>query len=861
MAKTKKNKVVAESELHIGEKGKVFWDAFGMTADWCCMFVWYCFKQAGLKSKFYNGGKTASVDTAYSWAKGNLTKVKYGNEKAGDLIFFDWNSNNSPDHIGLIQKKGYSIEGNSGNNDYTKSKVINRKISDVSSYIFAIYRPKYTDSDSAEYETTKSAATAQKEVTRKSFTFTQGASPWGRKPYPGGADDMSSSGCGPTSIANILANSISPTITPLDTWKYMNTQGYGIPDRGSTWAGMTATLRHFGVECTQLSYPSGEQIFNHMNKGKRFAIFSFGGGTQGGVTWTLGGHFVAATGYKVENGNHYFYTRDSNGSRNNNGWHSFEKTMSSLVVGAWICTSKSNPDAFTTNAEKGGTVSSGGYADQTPVVDSGGNIVLKNQIAKLQSSDNYTFISQTKKENDVKTATTAFVNAFKVALQRINPPITECSSNQILAAGAIGAGQTVAALLDSLITNPTVVSATIPKQRVTGTLLSYPSMVEAPVIVLNLNGVVIGGFGNSGDMYPNYITSLTVNKFSGRINQYTINLVHQVRFGEDPNFIDKLLSRTGFTNKIQILYGDATSGELYRDDEAVVTDVSFNEDVASKAIHYTITALSSIMSVTSISSNYSAKTEKPSTLITDLLYSNATAAGEVLLDALPGMRDRALVLSSGLIPTTDDVVTTQALVNTSPIGALNYYVSGMTNENNSIFTLTYNDDTKNEFGGAYFKITEIGNTSTSTLAGNYFEIDVGYPGDNFVTNFVLENGVYFPLVYKYNEGFARWNYDIDNYGNVIKSKNNPLITSNDLQRPNVVQSQWWKRVTEYPISATLTIKGLTRAVILTSYIKVNVLFYGQTDLASGVYAVVGQSDSVSGAGCTTTLSLLRVGSD
>ncbi len=47
--------------------------------------------------------------------------------------------------------------------------------------------------------------------------------------------------------------------------------------------------------------------------------------------------------------------------------------------------------------------------------------------------------------------------------------------------------------------------------------------------------------------------------------------------------------------------------------------------------------------------------------------------------------------------------------------------------------------------------------------------------------------------------------------------------------------------------------------MLGSFIKVNVLFYGSQDLASGLYMIVGQTDSISGSGYVTTLSLLRVG--
>ena len=85
------------------------------------------------------------------------------------------------------------------------------------------------------------------------------------------------------------------------------------------------------------------------------------------------------------------------------------------------------------------------------------------------------------------------------------------------------------------------------------------------------------------------------------------------------------------------------------------------------------------------------------------------------------------------------------------------------------------------------------------------------------------------------------------------------LLRNNINRPNVVQSTWWNKVTEYPITASLTLKGLTKPVIIGSYIKINVLFYGNKDLASGLYMITGQTDSVSGSGCRTTLNLVRVG--
>ena len=34
--------------------------------------------------------------------------------------------------------------------------------------------------------------------------------------------------------------------------------------------------------------------------------------------------------------------------------------------------------------------------------------------------------------------------------------------------------------------------------------------------------------------------------------------------------------------------------------------------------------------------------------------------------------------------------------------------------------------------------------------------------------------------------------------------------------------------------------------------------YGQEDLASGLYSIVGQTDTINGGGCSTTLQLLKI---
>ena len=511
---------------------------------------------------------------------------------------------------------------------------------------------------------------------------------------------------------------------------------------------------------------------------------------------------------------------------------------------------------------KWGEVGAFTNAESSIYLDEHGGIVLKKQVAKLYSSDNYKFLEQAKQEEESYTQkyATSLVQKAKEGLGSLfsykDSVNTPSSKSDILSDSQTS--KYTQEELQRISRGNTKLKLTASDTFVTkGNLLSYPALVEAPVIEITLDGITIGGRGNFGDSYPNYLQSLTVEKTGNKINKYQIQLVHQVRAGEDPNFIDKLLSRTGYINKIHILYGDSQSpSNMFRDDEAVITDVSFNESVGEHCISYSINAVSSIITASSSLSVYPSKTDKPSNMIRELLYSNDENS-QLLLNALPGMRNKTLVESKGLIPTNDSIVTTQKITSASPLNMLNYYVQGMYNsQTNSTYYLSVHDDVKNEFGGAYLQINELSDNSAN---GNYFEVDVGYPGDNFVTNFSVNTDAYFPLVYSFNGKLSNWSYDIDNGGNIRKTRTNSLLTNNNFYRPNVVDGNWWNKVTEYPITASLTIKGLIQPVILGSYININVLFYGNNDLASGIYMVTGQRDSLSASGYRTTLELVRMG--
>ena len=144
-------KIVKQAEKYKGESGSKFCKSYGFdyVVDWCCIFVWYVFKQCKTTGLF---PKCAYVPTADSWLRKNAKFIKnYKNAKPGDIIIFTWDGNgyNSRtgrrQHIGIVVEwkngKMHTIEGNTGSENCKKSKVNYRERS--ASYIYGIYRPKY----------------------------------------------------------------------------------------------------------------------------------------------------------------------------------------------------------------------------------------------------------------------------------------------------------------------------------------------------------------------------------------------------------------------------------------------------------------------------------------------------------------------------------------------------------------------------------------------------------------------------------------------------------------------------------------------------------------------------------------------
>lgn len=412
-------------------------------------------------------------------------------------------------------------------------------------------------------------------------------------------------------------------------------------------------------------------------------------------------------------------------------------------------------------------------------------------------------------------------------------------------------------------------------------ILSGTSRVEVPFIVVQIGDYTFGMYDKTKVnleregkyyaaikiTYPNYMESLQIAKVNGNLNSYTLTLVYPITEVDDPNLIDRVLSTVSSSRKIKFTYGDcSTSTFLYKDEEALITDVRTNIDIGSSRITYTIKAVSSSMTLASAVDDFPRyENMQPSELILALLREKSLG----LTDVFYGMQDVEKVQQLKLIPRTDKSVTIEARSNINVLDYLNYLVSCMISTNdktNTIqgtaqYVLTVHDDISDKLDGPYFKITELQTQVASNSSIDEYVIDIGYPNKELVSNFTIDDDQAYAILYKYSKKVDRkdYVYRIDDSG-ALKEIFSPAISnSSQLLETTAADRNWWSQMTQFPIHATLTIKGLLRSAVLMSYIRVNVYFYGRKHSSSGLYVITKQVDSVSKRGYSTTLSLVRVG--
>ena len=475
--------------------------------------------------------------------------------------------------------------------------------------------------------------------------------------------------------------------------------------------------------------------------------------------------------------------------------------------------------------------------------------------SKVVSADNYNYIKREEDEQSDITVGKSTIQAVKDALS---------NATAINIASVI---KTAALTVERIMSNANVKAPNKPtsyafKDEVHGaTLPVYPTVVQAPFGEITLSGVTFGTYNvyKKYKTYPNYVQSIEVIKTNGTVNDYTIKLIHQIAPGDNPNYIAELLSATGY-NKIKIAYGDANSGKYFIDIDALLIGVSTAFNFANCNITYTLraTSLSYLTATTKL--NFPAVFDKPSNVILDLVRNQE----QLVTDYFTGMQDITSVIDLGLIPTNDKKVQIEAVKNKTVFEYISYLVSLMQDEdegvsNKSTYYLIVNDDNYTNMGNT-FSIQEVisDNIVPDSLV---YEVDVGYPDNNLVYDFSVTTDYAWAMTYSDAQKITNYKYEIDDIGNLLKKSSSVLLSPTLSNNDFIIDTNMWKQLTRFPISAKLTVKGLMVPIPLMTYVRVNNYYFGNRRITSGLYIITEQTDTISGNGCTTVLGLTRVASD
>lgn len=414
-------------------------------------------------------------------------------------------------------------------------------------------------------------------------------------------------------------------------------------------------------------------------------------------------------------------------------------------------------------------------------------------------------------------------------------------------------------------------------------LLSSQARIQVPWVKVTIGDYTFGIFdektkswGKKQDgfytpfsiQFPQYIKSLNVLKINGQVNKYTLEIEYPVTQFDDPNFFEKVFSSVSRTRKIVFTYGDAeTPAYVYKDEEAIITEVHQTFTLQSSLITYTVNAVSSAALTTdgSITKPAPGVKVKPSDEIKKLFRSNKS-----LQNTFTGMKVSDL---DTLIAGDDMPVMLESKQNISAIDYLNYLAGCMIPAGSApglskdIYVLTIYDDSITNADrsmskkGPYFKVTKV---STVMEHGDAYEIDIGINTATIVRSFQIEKQENYSLYYEYQNLAHPENYvrRINGDGQWEDVYAPTSMIKPDKYNTGPSDLVWWTKATQFPINATIQVQGLLRPATLMQYVRLNVIFPGSNKhISSGLYIVTKQVDNISSAGYATTLNLTRIKGD
>lgn len=409
-------------------------------------------------------------------------------------------------------------------------------------------------------------------------------------------------------------------------------------------------------------------------------------------------------------------------------------------------------------------------------------------------------------------------------------------------------------------------------------LISVQNNVQTPFIIVKIGDYTFGEYKRSGKLgtnsiqkvtFPNMVTAIDIKKINGAVNTYTVYLTYGITEHDDPNMMEKVISSVAETRKINFLYGDYSAPAfIYKNEEAIISKVTSKVNFKSSQIEYTISATSSSLSLNAGVFNFPGySSKKPSDVLKKLIMDQQYGLSTIFY----GMKKNSKAELNEFIAGDDRPVKLQAQASVSILSYINYLVSCMTwvqepanaELKSSLYYWSAYDDITNEYGGPYFKVIRVDANIKYKSSSNAYAIDIGYPGGTNIIDFSINNNESWAILYKHSKkiNLPEYSYEIDNTGKIVPSTSPVATKSSKYMSTTESSKAWWSKMTQYPITATLTIKGLLKPALLMSFIKINSYFFGKKHVTSGLYMITKQQDRVDSSGYKTTLTLTRISGD
>ena len=140
------------AEKYIDQGGAIFRKYCGMkSGPYCNALISFIFKEAENKYLYCKGRKETYCPHSIKWCFKNLASIPPYLALPSDVIYFDWNLNGDPNHVGFVRKRKscdaiYTLEGNTDKVDEAGNVLAHGVVAyrtRSTKYVQAIFRPHF----------------------------------------------------------------------------------------------------------------------------------------------------------------------------------------------------------------------------------------------------------------------------------------------------------------------------------------------------------------------------------------------------------------------------------------------------------------------------------------------------------------------------------------------------------------------------------------------------------------------------------------------------------------------------------------------------------------------------------------------